>query len=189
MGRFINADAFASTGQGILGCNMFAYCRNNSVNRIDIPGYADTSFEERCDDDTEVVPPSAAGAGGASGSTGNGGTSGVSGAAGAQSTGQGFSSFSSLKSFLGSAGIGKHWHHIVEQSQMQKSGFSSEQVNNTSNVIAVDASVHSQITGYYNSTKFEFTGGLSVRNWLAGQPFQFQFDFGMGVLRDLGVIK
>ena len=31
VGRFINADAFASTGQGILGTNMFAYCRNNPV--------------------------------------------------------------------------------------------------------------------------------------------------------------
>lgn len=38
MGRFLNADVFASTGQGILGNNMFAYCLNNPVNRIDISG-------------------------------------------------------------------------------------------------------------------------------------------------------
>ncbi len=41
MGRFINADALVSTGQGILGNNMFAYCRNNPVCRIDISGTAD----------------------------------------------------------------------------------------------------------------------------------------------------
>lgn len=35
MGRFINADAFASTGQGLLGNNMFAYCLNNPVSRKD----------------------------------------------------------------------------------------------------------------------------------------------------------
>ena len=29
--RFINADAYASTGQGFLGHNMFAYCNNRSV--------------------------------------------------------------------------------------------------------------------------------------------------------------
>ena len=29
--RFINADAFASTGLGILGTNMFVYCNNNSI--------------------------------------------------------------------------------------------------------------------------------------------------------------
>ena len=31
VGRFINADAFTSTGQGLLGTNMFAYCGNNPV--------------------------------------------------------------------------------------------------------------------------------------------------------------
>ena len=35
MGRFINADAFPSTGQGIIGNNMFAYCLNNPVNGCD----------------------------------------------------------------------------------------------------------------------------------------------------------
>ena len=35
MGRFINADAFTSTGQGMLGNNMFAYCNNNPVNKTD----------------------------------------------------------------------------------------------------------------------------------------------------------
>ena len=35
MGRFISADALVSTGQGILGNNMFAYCLNNPVNYSD----------------------------------------------------------------------------------------------------------------------------------------------------------
>ena len=35
MGRFINADALISTGQGMLGNNMFAYCRNTPVNGCD----------------------------------------------------------------------------------------------------------------------------------------------------------
>ncbi|WP_147584666.1 RHS repeat-associated core domain-containing protein [Faecalispora jeddahensis] len=38
-GRFINADGFISTGQGILGNNMFAYCGNNPVIRVDTSGY------------------------------------------------------------------------------------------------------------------------------------------------------
>ena len=38
IGRFINADAFASTGQGIIGNNMFAYCGNNPVVRADPSG-------------------------------------------------------------------------------------------------------------------------------------------------------
>ena len=39
IGRFINADALVSTGQGLLGNNMFAYCGNNPVNRSDPSGY------------------------------------------------------------------------------------------------------------------------------------------------------
>ena len=37
-GRFINADGYASTGQGIIGNNMFAYCGNNPVIRHDPTG-------------------------------------------------------------------------------------------------------------------------------------------------------
>ena len=37
-GRFINADGYVSTGQGVLGNNMFAYCGNNPVVRVDFGG-------------------------------------------------------------------------------------------------------------------------------------------------------
>ena len=36
--RFINADSFASTGQGIVGTNMFAYVNSDPVNCIDADG-------------------------------------------------------------------------------------------------------------------------------------------------------
>ena len=38
IGRFISADSYASTGQGILGTNMYAYCLNNPVNHSDPSG-------------------------------------------------------------------------------------------------------------------------------------------------------
>ena len=38
LGRFINTDILVSTGQGVLGNNMFAYCRNNPANRKDTLG-------------------------------------------------------------------------------------------------------------------------------------------------------
>ena len=38
IGRFINADSLVSTGQGILGNNMFAYCLNDPVNYEDSDG-------------------------------------------------------------------------------------------------------------------------------------------------------
>ena len=36
--RFVNADKYASTGQGLSGCNMFAYCNNNPVCHDDPTG-------------------------------------------------------------------------------------------------------------------------------------------------------
>ena len=36
--RFINADGYMSTGQGMLGNNMYAYCLNNPVNNVDSSG-------------------------------------------------------------------------------------------------------------------------------------------------------
>ena len=46
VGRFINPDAFASTGRGILQANTFAYCLNNPVNFADHTGYAlETVFD------------------------------------------------------------------------------------------------------------------------------------------------
>lgn len=36
--RFINADSYASTGQGLIGYNAFAYCLNNPVNYHDDDG-------------------------------------------------------------------------------------------------------------------------------------------------------
>jgi len=38
LGRFLNADTYASTGQGILGDNMFVYCNNNPINYTDPSG-------------------------------------------------------------------------------------------------------------------------------------------------------
>jgi len=48
--RFINADSYQSTGQGILGHNMFAYCLNNPNNRVDIGGCA-SSLDDDSDGD------------------------------------------------------------------------------------------------------------------------------------------
>jgi RHS repeat-associated protein len=38
VGRFLSADALLSTGQGILGYNMYAYCLNDPVRLVDYDG-------------------------------------------------------------------------------------------------------------------------------------------------------
>ncbi len=100
--------------------------------------------------------------------------------------GQGFDTFDDFKKAMGSAGPNKEWHHIVEQSQIRKSGFSPRQIHNTKNIIAIDKTIHRQVSGYYNRI-LDFTNNTSVRNWLAGQSYQKQYEFGLQVLRSFGV--
>lgn len=47
LGRFINADALVSTGQGLTGNNMFAYCNNNPVCFFDTTGYAPSATQDK----------------------------------------------------------------------------------------------------------------------------------------------
>ena len=46
IGRFVSADEYVSTGQGIVGYNMFAYCGNNPVTRADSTGHFWTELWE-----------------------------------------------------------------------------------------------------------------------------------------------
>ena len=101
---------------------------------------------------------------------------------GAASTGKGFDSYKQLKKEIGSPGAGNEWHHIVEQCQIAKSGFSPQLVQNTSNIMSIGKSTHRAISGYYSSVQ-PFTDGLTVRNWLVGQSFSAQHEFGLNVIK------
>ena len=82
-GRFISADKYTSTGQGMLGYNMFAYCRNNPISRKDAMGTDDVCVTDVNDDDnplndvgTYYRPGGATATGGNGGSTTGGNTGG-----------------------------------------------------------------------------------------------------------------
>lgn len=59
----------------------------------------------------------------------------------------GYASFNKLKRTIGAPGEGKECHHIVEQSQILKSGFSPEIIHNTGNIVAIDRTTHRTIRG------------------------------------------
>ena len=73
-------------------------------------------------------------------------------------------------------------HHVVEQCQVKKSGFSNNLIQSQSNKVTLDYGVHRKISGYYSS-KQSFTNGMRVRDWLAGQSFEEQTRFGWEVIR------
>ena len=75
-------------------------------------------------------------------------------------------------------------HHIVEQCQAKKSGFDKVDIDGNRNKADVAYSLHRKVSGYYSS-KQSFTNGLRVRDWLAGQSFVEQWEFGMKILNEL----
>jgi hypothetical protein len=93
----------------------------------------------------------------------------------------GYSSFRAAKADLGPAGSGNVYDHVVEQSQIARSGFASEEVNNPFNMDPVSSEVNQLKANYYSSKQF-FTEGGTVRDWLTGQSFADQYEFGMDVL-------
>ena len=97
---------------------------------------------------------------------------------------EGYDSFKAFKKANGPAGPGKEWHHIVEQSQIEKSGFSPKRIHNMNNMVAIDKEVHRKISNFYTSNYLET--GMRTRNWLAGQSFETQYKFGLEVLRRFG---
>jgi len=179
-GRFINKDPIGFRG----GINLYAYALNNPIRYRDPKGLNPALLIEAEELLEAEAPEIEAEAEALIEQYGPQVESVLQNAAD-----KGFSSFNKLKDFLGSPGVDRVWHHPVEQCQISKSGFTTEMVNNLKNIISVDSSIHAKISGYYSSIQPAFSNGMRVRDWLAGQSFQFQYNIGLNVLRQYGVIK
>ena len=97
----------------------------------------------------------------------------------AMQNGTSYGSQSSFRAHNGSAGVGKQWHHIVEQRLALQGQMPRELIYNTFNTIAIDTQVHIDISAYYSSPQ-SFTGGLTFRAWLT--PYSYDYQFSMGLL-------
>lgn len=95
----------------------------------------------------------------------------------------GYHSFSAFKRAQGVAGPGKAWHHIVEQHSHNVSQFGPKKIHHTDNMMKLShgpGSIHSKITGYYNS-KIPGTDML-VRDYVKTLTYEEQYSFGLEVL-------
>jgi hypothetical protein len=103
-----------------------------------------------------------------------------------------FASIYALRRYLGPAGKGYQWHHIVEQTPKNLETFGAEAIHSTDNVVRVPTSVHvgkNSISAFYSSSKQRFTDGRTVREWLSTQSFAAQRRFGIKTLRRFGQWK
>ncbi|QRN95749.1 hypothetical protein JRI60_43000 [Archangium violaceum] len=90
-----------------------------------------------------------------------------------------FKSFDDFKDFMGPAGEGKQWHHIVEQRNVGR--FGSEAIHNTENVVRLEEGLHMDVSALYSSKRPRITGSdtLTVRQWLSTQSYEAQRQFGL----------
>jgi RHS repeat-associated protein len=86
-----------------------------------------------------------------------------------------FGSFAAAKKALGSID-GHDIHHVVEQCQEVRSGFSKSMINSTDNLVRLPKDVHNQISSYYAS------GSPRFRDSLNGLPFEKQLQDGLDVV-------
>ena len=62
-------------------------------------------------------------------------------------------------------------------------------IHNTENVISVPHDIHVKISAYYSSIDYKYSSIMRVRDYLATMSFAEQYEFGLKVLRDFGVIQ
>ncbi|WP_395836605.1 hypothetical protein [Cystobacter fuscus] len=112
----------------------------------------------------------------------------MSGAA-AKAPPNGFRAWGSYKSFkraMGSAGPGKEWHHIVEQTPGNVNRFGARAVQNTENIVPLDKGIHTRISSFYSSVRRDITGSpLTVRKWLSSQSYEAQREFGLLAIENI----
>jgi RHS repeat-associated protein len=201
-GRFLSRDPFPMDESDTQSVNRYAYVKNNPLRYVDPSGeYLESIVDliliayDLIDiaqtilrgDQISSTQRLALGADifglAAPGFTG-GGVMVRASARGANNAADGYRSFSAFKAANGPAGRNMDWHHIVEQTPGNVSRFGAEAIHNTRNIVAVPSSVHrgkGSISGRYSSIQ-PFTGGVTVRRWLAGQSFERQYNFGMRTL-------
>ena len=107
-----------------------------------------------------------------------------------------FSSFNAFKKtspaeFLlkeyGSAGDGKEYHHIVEQGGANEDNIPAQELHSTENIIPLPGPIHDLVSAEYSKEHDE--SGITVRQWLQTQSFEKQYEYGLDVLRKLGILK
>ena len=96
----------------------------------------------------------------------------------------GYNNFRAAKRDLGSPGEGNVFDHVVEQSQIKRSGFHPAEIHHPFNLNPVPAWANQAKANLYSSIQ-PYTGGQRVRDWLNGQSFEAQYSFGMDRMAEI----
>jgi hypothetical protein len=97
-----------------------------------------------------------------------------------------------IDSAKGDSQPGYQDHHVVEQGPQNNDlkPEEKERIDDPENIVRIPYYVHQQITNYYRNPieKAPFNG-QTPREYLKGKSYDDRYKFGLGVLREFGVIK
>jgi hypothetical protein len=98
-----------------------------------------------------------------------------------------FTSFRAFKRFMGKAGKGKQWHHIVEKHKANLRRFGREALHNTENIVPLEESLHIEVSALYSSKRPKITGSdsLTVREWVRTLSYEEQRAFGLRAIENI----
>jgi hypothetical protein len=92
-----------------------------------------------------------------------------------------------LEKRFGRAGDGQQYHHIVEEA-INDGAIPASQLQSTDNIIRIPTLLHEEISAIY-SRSAPTAPNMTLRQWLKGQSYQAQYDYGLSVMRNLGILR
>ncbi|QXX76385.1 hypothetical protein MHY1_03225 [Methylovirgula sp. HY1] len=111
-------------------------------------------------------------------------------------SGEGFSAYDAflkcededpLEKRFGPAGDGYQYHHIVEVG-INGGAIPTSRLQSTDNIIRIPTLLHEEISAAYGRSA-PTARNMSLRQWLNGQSYQMQYDYGLNVMRELGILR
>lgn len=97
-------------------------------------------------------------------------------------------SLEELQQGVSTLGLGYDIHHIAEQTQAEKDGFSRELIDAPENLVRIPRMKHWDINAWYQTENPDF-GGETPREYLSGRSWDIRKAVGLEALRIHGVLK
>jgi len=86
-----------------------------------------------------------------------------------------------LRTYLGSAGPKREWHHIVEKRLAENGRFPAELIHSTDNIINLPVDVHRRINAIMSSARRQGEG-VTMRRWMERLSFGEQYNIGIDLI-------
>jgi hypothetical protein len=96
-------------------------------------------------------------------------------------------SLEELQQAVSTAASGYDIHHIVEQTQAEREGFTREAIDDRENLVRIPTLKHQEINGWYQRPNRDYDG-LTPREYLSGRNWDVRRGVGLEALRIHGVL-